>query len=103
MPELNPYLHAKRDAQRFLKHAIDCVVDYRKTYATTALLYTLSGTGAAGVAAALNFPIFAFVAVAGAFVALCIHAIHTTNTIKKQGCRSPVDVRRREARRAAQP
>ena len=84
MPELNPYLHAKRDAQKRLKRAFDRVVDLRKTYATAALIYTLGGTGIAGVAAALNFSAFAIAAVAVVGTALVIHAIYSTNTIKKQ-------------------
>jgi hypothetical protein len=84
MPELDPYLHAKRDARRLARRVQHRVVDFGKTYVTLALLKSLGLAALAVVATALNAPVFAVPVVVVAIVALCVHAIYSTKTLKKQ-------------------
>ncbi len=84
MPDLNPYSSARQDAERRLKRVWNRVVDFRKTYTTATLLWTLGGTGVAVVSAVLNFPMFAYAAVAVVFVALSVYAVYMTKIVKSQ-------------------
>jgi hypothetical protein len=84
MADLDPFSHARRDAEGYLTRAWHRVADFGKVHVTAALLKTLGLTGVAGVAAALVFPIFAFVVVAAAFVALSVYAVYMTKIVKAQ-------------------
>jgi hypothetical protein len=84
MPDLNPFLPAKRDAEKLAKRARYRIVDFGKTYVTAVLLKQLGLAAVALVAAALNFPVFAFVAVAVVVVALSVYAIYSTKLLKAQ-------------------
>jgi len=84
MPDLDPYRLAEQDAQRLLKRAWHRTVDFGKTYLSAALLKTLGVTIVAAVAAALNFPAFAFGIVAIALLALSLYAVYATKLLKAQ-------------------
>lgn len=84
MPDLNPFDPAKQDAQNVVTRAKNRVVDFAKTYATAALVKTLGVSAVALVAAALRFPVFAFVAVTVAIVALAVYTIYATKLLKAQ-------------------
>jgi hypothetical protein len=84
MPDLDPYRLAEQDVRRRITKAWHRVVDFGKTYLSAALLKTLGVTIAAAVAAALNFPVVAFVLVAIAFLALSVHAVYATKLLKAQ-------------------
>lgn len=84
MPDLSPFEPAKVDAQRLAKRAVHRAVDFGKTYTTATLLKTLGVTVVAGIAAVLNFPAFAAVAVIGAFIALSVYVIYATKLLKAQ-------------------
>lgn len=101
MPELDPYLHAKRDARRLAKRALYRVMDFGKTYVTLALLKSLGYAALAVLATALNAPALAIPVVVAVIVALSVHAIYATKMLKKQdreiGC-AWVDGKRVEQR-----
>lgn len=84
MPDLNPYAPAKRDAERLIKRAGHRVVDFAKTYVTVALVKQLGVGALALVAAALNFPVFAFAIVAVSLVSFTVYAIYATRLLKAQ-------------------
>ncbi|HEU4737587.1 MAG TPA: hypothetical protein VFS54_00755 [Solirubrobacterales bacterium] len=84
MPELDPYRLAEQDARRLITRAWHRAVDFGKTYLSAALLKTLALTIVAAVAAALNFPAFAFAIIALAFLAQSLHAIYATKLLKSQ-------------------
>src|ERR1044072_4354211 len=84
MPELDPYVHAKRDARRLAKRVLNRVVDFCKTYVTLTLLKSLGFAALAIIATALNAPPVAIPFVVGAIVALSVYAIYATKSLKEQ-------------------
>jgi hypothetical protein len=84
MPDLDPYKLAEQNARRHITRAWHRVVDFGKTYLTAALLKTLGLAVVAGVAAALNFPAFAFVIVAIALLGLSVYSVYATKLLKAQ-------------------
>lgn len=84
MPDLDPFLPAKHDAQKLVKRVWYRLVDFVKTYVTVALLKTLGVAVVALVAAAFNFPVFAFVAIAVEILALAVFVIYATKLLKAQ-------------------
>lgn len=84
MPDLDPYKLAEQDARRRITRAWHRALDFGKTYLTAALLKTLGVAAVAGVAAALNFPAFAFVVVAIALLGLSVYAVYATKLLKAQ-------------------
>lgn len=84
MPELDPYSLAEQDARRLITRAWHRAVDFGKTYLSVALLKTLGVTIVAAVAAALNFPAFAFAIIAITFLAQSLYAIYATKLLKAQ-------------------
>src|SRR4051812_11350303 len=84
MPKLNPFDPAKQDVKNVVTRAWNRVVDFAKTYLTAALVKTLGVSAIAVVAAALKFPVFAFVAVTIAIVALTVYAVYATKLLKTQ-------------------
>ncbi len=84
MPDLDPYKLAEHDARRHITRAWHRAVDFGKTYLTAALLKTFGLAVVAGLAAALNFPVFAFAIVVVALLAQSVYAVYATKLLKAQ-------------------
>jgi hypothetical protein len=84
MLDLNPLIPARQDAEKVAKRAWYRAVDFAKTYVTVALVKQVAIGAVALVAAALNFPAFAFAIVAIALAVSSVFAIYLTKLLKAQ-------------------
>ena len=84
MPDLNPLVPARQDAEKIVRRAVYRIVDFGKTYVTVSLVKQILVAVVALVAAALNFPAFAIVLVGVVIVSHCVYAVYTTKLLKDQ-------------------